>query len=644
MKRKLKNLLLIFLFTLILMILLSSISFARPIPTTITTLVLDGDARNLIQESSFRIPLILIHGIHGTEPKNYTYEHGNSIENPIQTINGSTSNERAYFENFMNYFYLKGLHRKYTLFRFHYRSEILPVRDIARGLRQWIDELTVQGLMPEQPIVIIAHSMGGLVAKSYMQEQFHTVGRYACQPGGERVARLITLATPHHGSPAANDEARIEGRTDKTLPAILKILDLLLWLKTPDACKATLQESGLDLMEQDLISRFINMISIWQACQYVQVSESNRTDFRYDNYDHRSPAYEYGEERNEWLKRLNDSFHYENKLIAYYGVLDPADKLYQRLIQMKPINVLATFLHYYVNGVIPADDPYNPYGRELPFFGNTKGAQHSQLLFAGAMIKVLFDLENDGMVPLESVTFRGERLWEKPVFLAGYDHLDMKDDKLVEQDGKPRAPKLFRMLKDDLEELFETYKPEKPIEDMENITIGRFMKFDVKTQFKEKQELAVIKAGLLAFIHYVDWAELAEVGEDYSLWLRGYRRKVHGNTVTIELTLQIRTSAMFSHGRWLTEEKINITLDLSVLQDVETIDDYNMFRLIMDQLRDQKPCGMIVIGDESFQTMLFILTAEGLGSAPTPYEAFEGMVVGAHLMTTLKTLLTKGMP
>ena len=51
-----------------------------------------------------------------------------------------------------------------------------------------------------RPLVIVAHSMGGLVARSFMQEHLLANG----EAGGSRVLRLITLGTPHHGTPLAN--------------------------------------------------------------------------------------------------------------------------------------------------------------------------------------------------------------------------------------------------------------------------------------------------------------------------------------------------------------------------------------------------------------------------------------------------------
>ncbi|MGZ5786906.1 MAG: esterase/lipase family protein, partial [Ramlibacter sp.] len=49
-------------------------------------------------------------------------------------------------------------------------------------------------------VVLLAHSMGGLVARSMMQEHVFRDG----QRGGEKVLHLITLGTAHHGTPLAD--------------------------------------------------------------------------------------------------------------------------------------------------------------------------------------------------------------------------------------------------------------------------------------------------------------------------------------------------------------------------------------------------------------------------------------------------------
>lgn len=49
-------------------------------------------------------------------------------------------------------------------------------------------------------VAILAHSAGGLVARAMMEYYTYPDGTR----GGDRVSILITLATPHHGSPLAN--------------------------------------------------------------------------------------------------------------------------------------------------------------------------------------------------------------------------------------------------------------------------------------------------------------------------------------------------------------------------------------------------------------------------------------------------------
>jgi triacylglycerol esterase/lipase EstA (alpha/beta hydrolase family) len=49
-------------------------------------------------------------------------------------------------------------------------------------------------------VIVLAHSMGGVAARSMMQEHTFRDG----QRGGQKVLHLITLGTPHHGTPLAD--------------------------------------------------------------------------------------------------------------------------------------------------------------------------------------------------------------------------------------------------------------------------------------------------------------------------------------------------------------------------------------------------------------------------------------------------------
>lgn len=137
-----------------------------------------------------RTPLILIHGW-----------------NP-ESIPASPQTE--VWANFVYYLYSNpSLKNKFKPYYFSYFSNDISVFDLGGKLRDVLD--SKNGLDPAnfgaKPIVILAHSIGGLVARSFMQQHWQLQGAFAGQPGGERVLKLITLGTPHYGSPLANDQA-----------------------------------------------------------------------------------------------------------------------------------------------------------------------------------------------------------------------------------------------------------------------------------------------------------------------------------------------------------------------------------------------------------------------------------------------------
>ena len=70
-----------------------------------------------------------------------------------------------------------------------------PIDIQATLLNQYLDDITQQ--FPEQRIHLIGHSAGGLVARLALVKNFSQNNNY-------NVAQLITIATPHLGSPIAN--------------------------------------------------------------------------------------------------------------------------------------------------------------------------------------------------------------------------------------------------------------------------------------------------------------------------------------------------------------------------------------------------------------------------------------------------------
>jgi triacylglycerol esterase/lipase EstA (alpha/beta hydrolase family) len=73
------------------------------------------------------------------------------------------------------------------VYTINYGPPLGNIESFAEQLQAKIEE--VRTATGAERLVLVAHSMGGLVARAYLR-------RF----GGERVARLITVGTPHHGS------------------------------------------------------------------------------------------------------------------------------------------------------------------------------------------------------------------------------------------------------------------------------------------------------------------------------------------------------------------------------------------------------------------------------------------------------------
>lgn len=120
-------------------------------------------------------PVILIPGITGSWEKDGVWEM-----DPITHT----------YENLYESLVLNGYIENWTLFEFPYQWRDSNVEN-ARLLRDRIGEIKEQKQWPK--VDLVAHSMGGLLAREYIQSEYY----------GEDVDQLITLGTPHLGAPDA---------------------------------------------------------------------------------------------------------------------------------------------------------------------------------------------------------------------------------------------------------------------------------------------------------------------------------------------------------------------------------------------------------------------------------------------------------
>jgi pimeloyl-ACP methyl ester carboxylesterase len=104
---------------------------------------------------------------------------------PVVLLHGYFSN-RAYWAPLVRWLEAHGVERIYVpTYRAVFSSIELGVEELHRE----IERLAAGGA---HRVVLVCHSMGGLIARGYIQRH-----------GERRIARLVTIASPHHGSALA---------------------------------------------------------------------------------------------------------------------------------------------------------------------------------------------------------------------------------------------------------------------------------------------------------------------------------------------------------------------------------------------------------------------------------------------------------
>ena len=218
-------------------------------------------------DSPAKTPLILIHGIHGT-----------SDETDVTVYNRT-------WDGFQRVFGSSDAAKKFSVFVFQYCSDRKNVSTIAEKLRDMIDRD-----LADRQHVLVAHSMGGLVAKSYMAEARHQTGSWKGKKGGETTLGLITLATPHHGTPGANDSDGMKSFVPDKYETVYRVIETIYWRTKED-------KDGLTAMSPDA---------------------PNRADLRWDNFDNKLDRS--SKDINTTLAKTNEIFApFMPKLIAYAG-------------------------------------------------------------------------------------------------------------------------------------------------------------------------------------------------------------------------------------------------------------------------------------------------------------------------------------
>ncbi|MBV9216551.1 MAG: alpha/beta hydrolase [Acidobacteria bacterium] len=281
------------------------------------------------QDDGRKIPLILIHGVHATHAEQ-------SVDAPGHT-----------WDAFLDAFKAKpDLADRYAAYQFQYCSDREPVTEIAATLRDLIDKQ-----LGDRAHVIVTHSMGGIVATSYMAETVHLSGSWKGKKGGDTTIGVITLAAPHHGTPGANDMATLKKFVPDRYETFYDTLQRMYW------------HAGAD----------------YDGNLPPDSNRVNRSDLRWDNYDGKLDGFP--KDINTALAKRDKAFEpYASKLIAYGGQIQATSS---------PVAIAGLLV-------------------EAGIAGDKSISRHKALAFADVGIVTALGRkfgEADGMVPMSSAVF-----------------------------------------------------------------------------------------------------------------------------------------------------------------------------------------------------------------------------------------------
>jgi len=345
-----------------------------------------------------RTPVILIHGIHGNRWDEVRWPNH---------CGGAIPADCAW-DPFLHYFhdlilYLNdsgsSYNNNYKTYKFHYESDKYTTKNIAKALRDRIDSTPE---FANKEIILVAHSMGGIVARHYMLQTANS-GPYPGQASGQRVQKLITLGTLHHGTYGSNQKSRgdhfITGLRS-VANSVLGDLDRRYWRGGGcEACISNPQHPNRISLLWDNEDNMLNLYS-----NEISSDLPNPT-----NYPSPTP-------RN----------FYNDRIIAYSGDISADDANWQLVTQ--------TVQNVGNPGVIA--------WRLLDFYADDGGVNDLKLAVGGYFIESIrrqyFPIQpfpwpappiqpplNDGLVPVKSARFEGANLMGR-FHCNGYNHLKME--------------------------------------------------------------------------------------------------------------------------------------------------------------------------------------------------------------------------
>ncbi len=233
-----------------------------------------------------RTPLILV--------------HGNRMETETQF--GWSQYIKAFRKD-------SAFQKRYKVYLFSWDSERSNAYN-GQALGTMIDSLPE---LADADLTILAHSRGGIIARYFMNRYVVKRGSHEGQPAGKKIKWLVTLATPHRGSPAA-DPIWVDVSFDCNFLFPVKLaLEYLYFTELPqiDYYGVWDPKTYPCLLWDDAD----NELSAQAVCYYSALSATPDTLF--GDVEKCTPLMSKTNQNN--LTGFNQKEHYFNKIIAYGG-------------------------------------------------------------------------------------------------------------------------------------------------------------------------------------------------------------------------------------------------------------------------------------------------------------------------------------
>ncbi len=116
-----------------------------------------------------------------------------------------------------------------------------PIESLGNAFGQFLSSLRYQRGEEVSQVDIVAHSMGGLIVRSYLAGKQLQSGAFT-PPAVTKIRKIVFLGTPHFGSPATGLLGGIAGgdaQTDELQPGSRFVFDLATWNQGIDDLRGT---------------------------------------------------------------------------------------------------------------------------------------------------------------------------------------------------------------------------------------------------------------------------------------------------------------------------------------------------------------------------------------------------------------------